>query len=245
MDSRERISQTDSVVDELKRYFLSEQVAVGDKLPTEKQLCEKYSVGRSTVREAIRTLQVMGYVELRPGRGAFLAAKKLSGVDAALAAWIGENKPGLDESIRIRQALETLAVRFAIEKASDAELVRVDLSRLAFEDAVVRKDFLALPALDEAFHQAIIMASHSELLVTLNSIVVIAFREWRDHSFRYEDHAARAVVPHQRIATALLARDAELAELQMRRHLDQVASVMAEGLEIRKREDGDAVLPSA
>lgn len=230
MESRERISQTDSVVDELKRYFLSEQLAVGDKLPTEKQLCEKYSVGRSTVREAVRTLQVMGYVEIRPGRGAFLAAKKLSGVDATLAAWIAENKPGVDETVRIRQALETLAVRFAIENATDAELVRIDLCRLAFEDAVVRKDFLALPSLDEGFHRAIILASHSELLATLNSIVVIAFRGWRDQVFRFEDYATKAVVSHQRIATALLARDAELAELQMRRHLDQSAAGMKERL---------------
>lgn len=230
MDNRERISQTDAVVDELKRFFLSDAIKAGDKLPTEKMLCETYGVGRSTVREAIRTLQVMGYVEIRPGRGAFLAAKNLSRVDATLTAWLTDHKPGLEEIVRIRQALEALAVRFAIEKGTDAELARVDLCRLAFEDALVKKDFSALASLDEAFHKAIINASHSELLATLNSVLVIAFREWRDRSFRNEEHAAQPVVPHQRIATALLARDVELAELQMRRHLDQVLSDMQEGI---------------
>lgn len=230
MEGRERISQTDAVVEELKRYFLTDKVAVGDKLPTEKQLCENYQVGRSTVREAIRTLQVMGYVELKPGRGAFLAAKDLSRFDAALAAWISEHKPGLDETLSIRIALETLAVRFAIEKASDAELARIDLTRLAFEDALMRKDYEALPGLDEAFHRAIIAAGHSDLLATLNSVVVLAFREWRSRSFRLIDYAAKVVVPHQRVALALLARDPELAQLQMRRHLEQIAHDMTAGM---------------
>ena len=232
MDHKERISQTDAVVEELKRFFLSDQIQVGDKLPTEKQLCENYRVGRSTVREAIRTLQVMGYVELRPGRGAFLAAKSLSSVDATLAAWISENKPGMEETLRIRQALESVAVSFAIEKASDAELARIDLTRLAFEDALMRKDFAALSGLDETFHKAIVQASHSELLATLNNVAAMAFREWRDHSFKYEEYAAKAVLPHQRIAAALLARDGELAELQMRRHLDQVLADMIAGMDI-------------
>lgn len=229
MDSKERISQTDSMVEELKRFFQSDGIAVGDKLPTEKKLCEAYHVGRSTVREAVRTLQVMGFVEIRPGRGAFLAAKTLSGVDANLAAWIMDHKPGLEETLRIRQGLETLAARFAVQKASDAELQRIDQCRLAFEEALIRKDFAALRGLDEEFHRAIVAASHSELLATLNSIVGIAFREWRDRSFLYEEYAANAVMPHQRVAAAILARDGELAEFQIRRHLDKVLHGMLKG----------------
>lgn len=231
MDGRERISQTDAVVEELKRFFITDAVAVGDKLPTEKQLCETYQVGRSTVREAVRTLQVMGYVEIKPGRGAFLAAKDLSSFDAALAAWIAEHKPGLDETCRVRTALETLAVRFAIENGSDAELSQINLARLAFEEALMRKDYDALPALDEAFHRAIIVAGHSELLSTLNTVAINAFREWRYRSFKYVDYAAKAIVPHQRIALAILARDPELAELQMRRHLAQISADISAGMQ--------------
>jgi len=233
MDTRERISQTDAVVDQLKRYFLSDRINEGDKLPTEKMLCETYHVGRSTVREAIRTLQVMGYVEIRPGRGTFLVAKDRSLVDASLAAWITEHKPGMEETLRIRQTLETQAVRFAVEKAADSELARVDLMRLSYEDAFFRRDFAALPSLDEAFHQSIMAASHSDLLITLSNVVGLAFRSWRDRSCKLEDQASKAIVPHQRIASALLARDGELAELQMRRHLEQVLGHMMQTLGAR------------
>lgn len=234
MDRRERISQTDAVVEELKKYFLSDCIQAGDKLPTEKMLCEMYSVGRSTVREAVRTLQVMGYVEIRPGRGAFLAAKRLNSVDSTMAAWISDNKPGLEETVRIRMAMESLAVRFAIAHATDAELETVDRARQNYENALARKNFSALPALDEAFHRAIVSASHSELLATLNSVVGMAFREWRDRSFLVKSHAANAVMPHQKIAAAILARDEEMAELQMRRHLERVLTDMSEGMSVRQ-----------
>lgn len=230
MDSRDRMSQTDSVVEELKAFFLSDGIQVGDKLPTEKMLCENYRVGRSTVREAIRTLQVMGYVEIRPGRGAFLAAKRLSNVDSTMAAWISEHKPGIVETVRIRLALENLAVRFAIENATDEELRRVDEVRIAFEEVLRQKDFASLPALDEEFHKTIAVISHSDLLATITNVASLAFRGWRDRSFLVRKHAANAVMPHQKIAAAMLARDVEMAQLQMRRHLEQVLVDMAEGM---------------
>lgn len=231
MDSRERLSQTDAVVEELKRLFASDDIAVGDKLPTEKMLCQTYRVGRSTVREAIRTLQVMGYVEIRPGRGAFLAAKRLNHVDSTMAAWISDHKPSLEETIRIRLSLETLAVAFAAEKATDAELERIDRIRVAFEEALARRDFASLPSLDEEFHRSIAGAAHSELLLTMVNILGLAFREWRDRSFQVKTHAANAVMPHQKIAAALLARDVEMAQLQMRRHLEKILVDMAEGMD--------------
>ena len=54
MQPIERVSQTDMVVKELTRYFLSDEINEGDKLPTEMMLCERLRVGRSTLREAIK-----------------------------------------------------------------------------------------------------------------------------------------------------------------------------------------------
>lgn len=226
MEARARISQTDALVDELKRFFHSENVQIGDKLPTEKKLCETYLVGRSTVREAIRTLQVMGYVEIKPGRGAFLAAKKLSQFDAALASWVTQHKPGAEEILRVRVALESIAVRYAVEAGTEADFQRIDRARIEFEEALFRRDLEALPALDEAFHRSIFEAGRSELLNTMNAIVENSNREWRARLFRNAEFGAKSVLPHQRIALAVLAKDSELAQLQARRHLEQIAMDM-------------------
>ena len=73
MESVKRMPIVQQVVDKLKEYLFSGEIAVGDKLPVEKELCEQLGVGRGTVREAFRILEATGYVELRPGKGAFAA----------------------------------------------------------------------------------------------------------------------------------------------------------------------------
>lgn len=77
MEAIERVSAVQAVEERLISYLKDENVNVGDKLPTEKQLCEELKVGRGTVREAIRMLQARGMVETRPGRGAFVLSKEI------------------------------------------------------------------------------------------------------------------------------------------------------------------------
>ena len=87
-----RVSQTDLVVKELTRFFQTDAIQEGDKLPTEMVLCERLRVGRSTVREAFKALQVMGYVQIEPGRGAFLKRKNLDTPVHGLLSWLGSRK---------------------------------------------------------------------------------------------------------------------------------------------------------
>ena len=58
----ERISIVDQVINNLKDYIVEQNVAVGDKMPTEKEICEMYGVGRSTAREAYRMMQAIDMV---------------------------------------------------------------------------------------------------------------------------------------------------------------------------------------
>ena len=68
-----RVPVMQQVVDNMKNYISSDAVEPGQKLPTEKEWCEKLDVGRGTVREAFRVLEAKGLIEIRPGRGAFVS----------------------------------------------------------------------------------------------------------------------------------------------------------------------------
>ena len=72
MQPIQRTSVTAQAIEQIKKSLFSGEYQPGDKLSTETELSAALGVGRSTVREAIRTLEAMGYVELRPGRGAFV-----------------------------------------------------------------------------------------------------------------------------------------------------------------------------
>ena len=73
-----RISLTDTVADMLKKSIESGEFAPGDKLPPETKLCEDLKVSRTCIREAIRVLQAMGYVEIKHGKGAFVLNRSKS-----------------------------------------------------------------------------------------------------------------------------------------------------------------------
>ena len=67
MKSIERMPVVEQVTARLKEYIQSDERQVGEKLPTERELCDDLNVGRSTLREAVRILQASGFVENRPG----------------------------------------------------------------------------------------------------------------------------------------------------------------------------------
>lgn len=226
MESAERMSQTDVVIEQLKEFFLSDEIKEGDKLPTDKQLCETLRVGRSTIREAVRVLQVMGFVKILPGRGAFLERKKLEDPTTPIIQWISEHKPHIQDIIETRMLLEVRAARLAVERHNADDMARIEFCCSAFEAALDNKEYDKLALLDGDFHKSIVAATHDELLVILNNIVMLAFSEYRTHSFQIKTHAANAIIPHREIMTAIKENDVKLAEFQVQRHLERVLKDM-------------------
>lgn len=217
-----RVSQTDVVVDQIKRFLLSDRIREGDKLPTEKEFCETLKVGRSTVREAIRALQVMGYVKIYPGRGAFLASKELDDASPSAVTWFATNVARVEDVVEVRLALETLAARLAAVRADEEEFERLERVRFDFEEALSNGEYEKLGKLDELFHQTMVEAAKNPILTSINKTIAAAFAEFRNTSFRIKEHAANAVIPHRDILNALRARDAELAQVFVVRHLEKV-----------------------
>ena len=219
-----RVSQTDLVVKELTKFFQTDEIQEGDKLPTEMVLCERLKVGRSTVREAVKALQVMGYVQIEPGRGAFLKRKNLDSPVQGLLSWLGNRKAEVADIIEVRMQLEPLAGRLAVERGTDEEIAGIDAIRLEFESVLAAGSLDAdtgehLGALDEKLHAAIAEASHNPLLIHLNALVTVAFKQFRSHSFKVEAHAKNAVSPHRKIVAALQKRDANAAQRSMKDHM--------------------------
>lgn len=222
MNPVSRISQTDAAVEQIKTFLLSDNIQVGEKLPTEKKLCETLRVGRSTIREAIRVLQVMGYVKIYPGRGAFLAAKELNNASPGIVSWFESHEVEIQHVVEVRMALEVLAVKLAVERASQAELEIIDDRRRDFEDTLAREEYAELTQKDVAFHMSIFGAAKNELLMEMIRGVNDAFQEFRTNSFLIKEHAANAVIPHRDITRAMFLRESEFAQVLMRRHMEKI-----------------------
>jgi GntR family transcriptional repressor for pyruvate dehydrogenase complex len=214
----ERTSVTDIVVENLKELIMTGNIPVGGKLPTEKEISETLNVGRSTVREALRVLQAMGFVEMKPGKGAFVAKIKEDDQNS-IENWFAEHKFQITDFMEVRIALETLAVKLAVNRATEEEIQAIEENFKEFSKAIEDNDSNKLAYLDEAFHRSITNATHNYLLISINKKISDAFRAYRMKSFSHKGIAKNALMPHKDIVDALKTRDAEKGIKAMTEHI--------------------------
>ena len=231
-----RDTPSNQQVEERIGELIAEQYKSGDKLPAEMQLCQTLGVGRGTVREAFRLLQAKGLVEIKPGRGAFVANQSGESGMAAID-WLVENERELRDSIEIRTALEPMAARCMAERCNAEDVQHLSEVHQRFLQAIRWRPG-APPGLDECFHNTIVECSENALLVEINSNVCRGMQTFRSKTFQVEQNVRNAVMPHSNIMNAILARDSAQAEREMRAHLDKVAEDLAQNVKVPAHEVG-------
>jgi DNA-binding FadR family transcriptional regulator len=153
-----------SLVDLATRQ-LHEQVTrgtwpVGARIPAETELAELLGVGRSTVREAVRSLVHAGLLESRQGAGTFVRARA-----ATAPAWDTLlRRAAVLEVYEVRQGLERQAALLAAQRRNPADIERIDAALAQRQRARRHAHNDAFIAADLAFHQAVVAAAHNELL---------------------------------------------------------------------------------
>ncbi len=227
MKSVQRVSIVQQVVDNIRELITSGEVEAGQKLPSEKDLCEKMNVGRGTIREAFRVLQAGGLVEIKPGRGAFVASMDETPPEM-LIEWFVQNKVELRDCIEIRGALEPLAIRLGIQRATHADIAQIGRTHEKFLTAVEAHIPADIAKYDERFHNQIVEMSQNRLLISINRKVSMCIQAFRAKTFLVEQNIQNAVGPHTNILSAIRERDAEGGEFFMRRHLLMVMEDLLE-----------------
>lgn len=223
MESVKRVPIVQQVVNNLKEYLFSGEVSVGDKLPVEKELCEQLGVGRGTVREAFRMLEATGYVELRPGKGAFAA--RTSEVELNdIFQWFSEHEVETMDFLEVRMAIEPLSVRLAIGRCSDEDVAQLEAIHQKFIHAVEENDVPNIVIYDEKFHAAIVGFSRNQLLISISKQVEAHVKNFRSRTFYIPQNAQNAILPHERILNAFRCRDAAAGEKSMQAHLNLIVN---------------------
>ena len=215
-----RVPIVSQVEERIRELIDSKKYTEGMKLPTENELCQSMNVGRGTVREALRLLQAKGLVEIKPGRGAFVAEDKT--VDTNPVVWLVQNEKELRDAIEVRNALEPVAARKMAETASEAALRRLKKIHADFLAAVKAGDTVQIAELDELFHGLIVRESGNQLLNEINVHLIQGMHTFRNKTFTVPENVRNAVEPHTRILNAITGRDGNAAEQEMRKHLKMV-----------------------
>ncbi|QEU01779.1 FadR family transcriptional regulator (plasmid) [Pseudomonas oryzihabitans] len=206
----------------------SGRLATGDQLPSERQLCEQFSVSRAVVREALSQLKFEDLITTQQGKGAFVAKRGERHAFRLTEVVLGEEN-SLLHIMEFLITIEVAATRLAAIRHTDEDLKKIRQALVGMEYAIVN-DRLGDEE-DYAFHQAIVAATHNPHFKALN--------EYLDHSVRRLIREARGNTAknygeliqdvqdeHQAIFQAIQARDPAKAAEAAERHLRNASKRM-------------------
>lgn len=220
---------SDILANQLRAMILDGTVPPGQSLPPERELVESSGLSRSSVRDALRVLEVEGLIATRPGRSGGSVAKLPSRETVArpMELFVKSHEIQLGSLLDCRLAVEPfLAARAAINRTEEelAEIKSLHDRFVATED-----DIADYKRLNLEWHLAVARASHNELLIALMEAVSHPILEAADYqAVTTEQIRAAAKKAHTAIVEAIEAQDADLAHQRMSKHVGAYIEVSGE-----------------
>ena len=192
----------------------------GDRLPPERELAERLRVGRSSLREAIRALELRGLVVSRPGAGTFVSTESVETILSVIAASINGSGGYLSDIFEVRHLLEPQIAALAAERATPED-IRSMASSLEEQARQIERGETGVEG-DTAFHFAMAMATYNQALVRVMSTIADIVRQSRDQSLQTPGRPQRSLAYHRRSLEMITRREAEAARPAMEHHLSDV-----------------------
>jgi len=210
------------VARQLQRH-ITEDLKPGDLLPPERELARMLDVSRSSVRDAIRTLELLGLLEPRQGIGTVVCNPAAAPANP-LADALLEKRKMVADLLDVRKMIEPPLARRAALRISREEIANLE-DILLRQEVNVRAGELGIEE-DSQFHYAIAVASDNVAILKVVDVLMDLLRESRERSLQVEGRQEKSLAGHRRILSALKQGDAAAAEAAMRRHLQEIEEVL-------------------
>lgn len=204
----------EEITAQLKQMMIDGRLKVGDKLPSTKELSERFGVGRSTMREALSALKAMGYIDIRQGGGSTVIAAYIEEVDLPELQELRMNRRTVLELIEARKSLEVSMAALAASHAKDADLKFLSEMVSSMERSI--GDDQAGEVMDLYFHKAIANATYNSILIRMFESIAELMERAIQETRRIELYAQRDISEqlyreHRVIYQAILGRNADEA----------------------------------
>ncbi|MGB9839775.1 FadR/GntR family transcriptional regulator [Thermovenabulum sp.] len=216
---------TETIADEIRSLIKKGVLKPGEKVPTEMELCEAFGVGRSSVREALQSLEHLGLIETRPGIGRFLNKDAIMILNSLTWGQMLE-RASMFELMEVRRILEVTAAKLAAQRATDDDVS--ELEEIIKEMKKIDNDnFDLFFDYDLQFHLTLSASCKNSLLTELINLLMqrvagqaIAFMKTLPYTREI------TIKQFEKIINAIKDGDPISASEGMEEHLDIVKSVL-------------------
>jgi len=222
-ESVRRAKVYEEVARQIERLILK-KMQPGDKLPSERELAETLGVSRSSIRDAIRSLELMGLVEPRQGAGTVVLEISIESLVNPLANTLKRKEELIGELLDFRKMLEPPLAARAASHASADEISEME-EILDRQQEKLRQGESAI-AEDSEFHYSVALASRNSVVLKVLDTLMDLLRDTRERSLQVEGRQQKSLAGHRRILAAIKRHDGEAAKAAMRRHIEDVEEIV-------------------
>jgi GntR family transcriptional regulator, transcriptional repressor for pyruvate dehydrogenase complex len=213
----QKVSICEDIIEQVKTLVRNNHFGPGSRLPSERELAEHLSVSRPSLREALRTLAIMGVLQTRQGSGTQVADSSKDILKAPFEFMLILDQPSISEMYETRELIEVFLSGQAAERRTSEDLVLIEQALHDMRDNMANR-----PAMNEAnvrFHEAVAAAAHNMVLDRVMSSLCEGIRACieasspgvRDWMVSYEIH--------EEIFNAVRNQDSESARRAMSQHM--------------------------
>jgi len=203
---------------------LLQRLKPGDVLPPERELAQKFGVSRSSVRDAIRSLELVGLLEPQQGKGTVVCEPSSGTLAGPLAAILVQKRKLVHELLDVRKIIEPALAGRAAQHATAAQIAEMERILERHSEKVQRGEMSIEE--DSAFHYSIALAADNSVILRVVDVLMDMLRETRQRSLQTRGRPQKSLAGHQRILAALKRHDPVASEAAMLRHLEEIEHIV-------------------
>ena len=217
------------IVGQINALIREGRWAPGDQIPPERELAERFKVSRTSVREALRALEMQGIIDSRQGGGTFIRTGDTEMLVGPLAAAILRGRRELAEVLEVRELIEPGIARLAARRATAEHVAELEtLLQRQRECIAAERSFVEE---DTAFHYTLAKAADNHILLRLHNVILDVLRESRQSYLHVPNRPQMSLRGHEAMLAAVKAKDVDAAYLASLAHITEVRDGILRALE--------------
>ena len=215
----------ESAIEQIMNLIKNDKLKPGDKLPPEREMAEKLSISRGSLREAFRVLESRGLIKSKPGGGRYIREIRKNGHNSTENIILSLEKSSILELLEAREMFEVKIAKIAAQKATpeDIELIEKALNKINEEEGL--KDDKKMES-DTEFHLAIASASHNFVFINIIRLHLDLLKDTREKTQQIPGRREERWSEHQAILQAIKEHNSKKAGEAMLKHLRNVKEIV-------------------
>ena len=225
----------EQILEKIKALIINEHLSSGDRLPSERELAERFGVSRVPVREALKILEYIGILDGTQGSGFYVRDVQVSDLFNKVNFVFAATSKTIIELMEVRISLESDAAYYAALRRNEEDLAAMQESlqairRLKRLNSNKEEDIEDLRQQSNNFHMAIIRAARNSVLQSVYTSLLDMLQLSRQYTFAHSTVSYNSLLAHEAIYEKILSGNAESARICMAEHLTEAKDVFVRNI---------------